>query len=197
MDTQALASTPLFLCSLVICAILTAYAFALGLRSIFSRLSRAAASAGLSPYELEAVEAAGVFHNQLEALIEDMVSLEELSREMPGPFSDHSWVRLVKLCEDLEASRSTLHELLQEKDFPLAFRLGSFLTGAAPEVPTIPEGASSIELRSLAYWHSTSRELLQRMISKIEDSLSFGLAGTKEEASPEFLDTLKKIKETL
>jgi hypothetical protein len=194
MDVQALAATPLFFSSLTICALVTAFGIAKTLRFFFGRVSRVAASAGLLPRELEAVESAGIFHNQLEGLIEDLVSMEELSSEMPAPFSDHSWVRLVELCEDLEVARADLHTLLNAKDFVTAYRLGHFLTGGSPTVPELPPDTSSVNLTKLALWHANSRELLQRMVSKVEDAIGYN---SNKPLSPQFYETLDRVKDAI
>lgn len=197
MDIQALANTPIFLLSLVVCAIVATYAFATFLRSIVGGLSRAAASAGLHPDELRAVEHAGIFHNQLETLIERVVALEELASEMPNTFSDHSWSRLLDLCDDLEAARGELHGLLSSKDFVAAAQLGRMLSGATSTIPDIPREPDGLELRKVTYWHKSARDLLQRMVSKLEDAVRYGTGGNTKPPSEDFLRTIEELREAL
>jgi len=194
MDVQALATTPIFLSSLVICALIAAYAIALIFFSIFRSLSKAAATAGLRPYELEAVEHAGMFHNQLEDFIDKLITLEELSTEVPEPFDDHSWSRLLELSDNLDSVRNELHALLQARDFESAYCLGRLLSGETSIVPDVPRAKDALELRLISGWQFQANELLQRMISKIEDSLAYGISGTESPPSPQFMRTLEELK---
>ncbi len=194
MDVQALATTPIFLSSLVICALVAAYAIALIFFSVFRSLSKAAATAGFRPYELEAVEHAGIFHNLLEDFIDKLVTLEELSTEVPEPFNDHSWTRILELSDNLESVRNDLHSLLQSRDFEQAYSLGRFLSGGTSGVPNIPRAKNAVELRLISGWRFHANELLQRMIAKIEDSLAYGISGTNTPPSPQFMRTLEQLK---
>lgn len=197
MDVQALATTPIFVISLTLCALVTAYAFTVILRSTFGGLSSAAASVGLQPEELQAVEQAGIFHQQLEALIEKVVATESLSQELPGPFRDHSWERLLTLCDNLEIARGELNELLASRDFHEALALGRFLTGSLVTPPPIPRPEGSFELRLLCYWQKEAKDLLHRMVSKIDDSLRYGIGGATQDLSEEFHETFQEIKADL
>jgi hypothetical protein len=197
MDVQALATTPLFLASLVICALVATYTIALIFFSMFRSVSQAAASAGLRPYELEAVEQAGVFHNQVEDLIDKVITLEELSAEMNAPFEDHAWSRLLELCDNLEIARSELHAFLSTKDFASAHKLGCLLSGATPAVPNLPRAPDALELRHVSGWQFQAHDLLQRMVSRIEDSVTYGVGGSSGAPSPQFMKVLQELKAEL
>jgi hypothetical protein len=165
--------------------------------SMFRSVSKAAATAGLRPYELEAVECAGIFHNQLEDLIDKLITLEELSAEVHVPFEDHTWPRLLDLCDKLEAARGELNSLLGSRDFATAHELGSLLAGVSSTVPDIPRPPNALELRLVCSWQVQAHELLERMVTKIEDSLSYGVGGTAAAPSPQFMNTLQELKEEL
>jgi hypothetical protein len=197
MDVQALATTPLFLTSLVLCALVAAYSISMIFFSMFRSISKAAATAGLRPYELEAVECAGIFHNQLEDLIDKVITLEELSAEMHGPFEDHTWPRLLDLCDNLEVARGELNSLLSTRDFTTAYELGRLLAGVSSVVPPIPRSPDALELRLVCSWQIQAHELLERMVAKIEDSLSYGVGGPATTPSPQFIKTLEELKEEL
>jgi hypothetical protein len=197
MDAQALATTPLFLSSLAFCALVAAYAIAMGFRSFFRRVSQAAASAGLRPYELEAVEHAGIFHGQFEDFMEKVVTLEGLSSELPQPFHEGSWSRVLDLCDNLEAVRSELHLLLSTKDFATSYKLGRLLSGESSSVPAIPRPPGTVELRLVSLWHKEAHELLQRMISRIEDTISYKTSEPSTPLSKEFTQTLQDLKTSL
>lgn len=197
MDAQALATTPIFLSSLAFCALVAACAIAIVFRSIFQRLSQAATSAGLRPHELEAVEHAGVFHAQLEDFMEKVVTLEGLSTELPLPFNDDSWIRVLELCDNLEVVRAELNSLLSTRDFTSAYKLGRLLSGETPSVPAVPRGPGSIELRLVSLWHRQAHELLQRMVARIEDTISHGSSSSAVALSKEFSETLQDLKSAL
>lgn len=194
MDVQALATTPLFLSSLVICALVAAYAIATAFLGVFRGISRVAASAGLHPGELEAVEHSGIFHNQLEDLIEKIITLEELSVEVPEPFDDHSWSRLLELCDNLENVRGELHSLLRLRDFESGNELAKLLCGASSVIPNIPRPSGGLELRLVSVWHSQANELLQRMISRIEDAIRYGAVQGKPAPSQHVIQVLEELR---
>jgi hypothetical protein len=164
------------------------------LRSAFGSLSRAATSASLRPEELQAVAQAGLFHQQLERLIHTVVATESLSSELPGPFRDSSWDRLLTLCDHLEQARGELNELLGLRDFQGALALGRFLNGSLVTPSAIPRPDDGVELRLLCYWQRESRDLMQRIISRIDDAVRYRNGESKNDLSEEFHETLQEVK---
>jgi hypothetical protein len=197
MDAQALAATPLFTISLVLCALLTVCGFTFFLKRTLSKAAIASATKGLMPDELQAIQTFGIFHNQVDALFERLSTVEELSGEMPAPFKDPSWNRLLELCDELQAAQDELNQLLQARRFSDASNLGSFLSGRAIVTPEFSEAASSLDLRKLRNWHETAHNLLQRFITLIQDAVDSDPAHKNTPLSESFLDTVQQIKRQL
>lgn len=128
-----------------------------------------AAFAGLSKAEIVSIDTSAKFHEKLRTLIEIILRIEEHSAEAPGVFNDHSWSRLLRICDDLEIVRGELNQLLSEKDFESAAALGRFLCGFDVSIPSIPRPDNAPELRLLTFWQRDTVDLLHRMISRLED----------------------------
>jgi hypothetical protein len=197
MDAQLLASTPLFMASLALCALVAAYSVAILLKSLFSSLANAAASTGLSPEELTAIEYAGIFHAQLEKLLARTVSIEQLAIEAPAPFQEQAWSRLLTICDELELVRSELNGLLEMREHRNATALAKFISGASNSIPQIPRPANAIELRKLIYWPRESRDLTLRIIAKLEDyTLNYG-SSKRQSYSKHFFEVISAVKNEL
>lgn len=199
MEAIQFTRSPIFLLSLAMCAILTTYTMFVWIKGSLRGLSKAIFFSAVSREELLAVEAAGVFHTKLERTIEKVLSLEEHSSEIPELFNDASWTRLLTLVDDLEVVRSDLNVLLKKRDFNSAARLGRFLCGVSASVPDIPREDGAVELRTIAFWQREVRDLLYRMVSKVDDVArrqGGALAGGRG-LSPKFLDTLEDVKNYL
>lgn len=196
MDIQAIAHSPVFVLSLAFCALLCAYGITVGLRNLFRRLSSVAVFGGLSREELISIEAASVFHTKLEVLIENVLSLEHFSHELPEVFHDQSWRRLLKICDDLELVRAELHQLLAARDFISAAELGQFICGNTFTPPNLPQVSDIVPLQPLTFWQRDSMDLLHRMVTKLEDACHSSkpsddshLAGSKG-----LMDTVESVK---
>lgn len=169
MNVNQLAASPVFIFSLGLCALVAAYSVTLGLRTILRKISTMAAFAGLSKAELVSIDTSAKFHEKLRSLIEVILRIEEHSAEAPGVFHDHSWSRLLRLCDDLEIVRGELNQLLADKDFESAAALGRFLCGFDVAIPSIPRPENAPELRLLTFWQRDTVDLLHRMVSRLED----------------------------
>lgn len=194
MTVEELARQPIFTASIVICALVITYAVVRCLSALTQGAVRTIANASISPIELESIELAGNFHEDLEQLILWVVSIEKLSAELPGPFDDHSWIRLLELIDTLEMIRNELNAKLQESNFTIALPLSRYLTGQKTTPPEIslPNGK---QIHSVSHWQDTSHNLLLRMLSRIEDSLTYGSGGNPQEISDSFRKNLANIKE--
>lgn len=169
MNVRDIATQPIFVLSLALCALVATAGITLLLKKIFRKASNVVAFAGLTREEVISIEAAGKFHSKLEQLVELVLRVEERSGEAPGVFHDHSWARLLKMCDDLESARSELHELLGAKRFVEAAQLGRFLCGFDCSLPSYPRAATTIDLKHLTFWQRDSLDLLHRMVSKLEE----------------------------
>jgi hypothetical protein len=197
MDAQALAATPLFTISLVLCALLTVCGFTMLFKSMLSRAAVASATRGLQPNELKSVEVVGLFHKQVEALLDRLSTVEQLSSEMAEPFHDPCWNRLLELYDELEAARHELNALLHTKDFNNAATLGSFLTGASKVMPEFLGVSTSIDLHKLRNWEETARNLLQRFITLLHDAADSRATLSPRRLSSTFYETLRQVKSEL
>ena len=169
MNVKELASSPIFILSLGLCALVAAYSVTVLLRSVFHRASSIAAFSGLSQEEIVGIDTAAKFHERLRTLIEVILRIESFSSEAPGVFVDHSWARLLRLCDDLEVVRGELNSLLNAREFGAAAQLGRFLCGFDVAIPSIPRQQNAVELRTLTFWQRDTVQLLHRMISRLED----------------------------
>lgn len=197
MNASALAATPIFTISLVLCGLLTIYGFAVLLKSLLNRTIRATATSGLMSDEVRSLEFLSNFHNQLEALIDKVVTLENLSSEVPEPFQESSWQRLLDLCDNLHMVRGKMHSLLQVRDFSSAASLGAFLSGRSNSIPQPLQSAPSFPLRELANWHEESKNHLQRLIARLEDITSGRERGLARDVSPDFHQIVQHVKADL
>jgi hypothetical protein len=194
MDAQALAATPLFTISLVLCGILTVCGFTIFFKSMLSRAAVASATRGLRPNELKSVEVVGLFHKQVEALLDRLSTVEQLSSEMPGPFQDPCWSRLLELYDELEAARHELNALLQTKNFNDASTLGGFLIGTSKVMPEFLGVSTSIDLHKLRNWDETAHNLLQRFITLLDDAAD---SRPPRRLSSAFYETIQQVKSQL
>lgn len=169
MNVNELATSPIFIFSLGLCALVAAYSVTVLLRSMFQKASSLAAFSGLSDAEIIGIDTAAKFHERLRTLIEIILKIENFSSEAPGVFLDNSWARLLRLCDDLEVVRGELNGLLTAKDFEAAAKLGSFLCGFDVAIPVIPRQRGAIDLRTVTFWQRDTVQLLHRMISRLED----------------------------
>jgi hypothetical protein len=169
MNVHDLASSPIFIASVGLCALVAAYSITVALRSVFQRISSLAAFSGLSKAEIVGLDTAAKFHERLRILIEIILKIESFSNEAPGVFVDNSWARLLRLCDDLEVARGELNALLSAKKFDAAAQLGRFLCGFDVAIPSFERQPGGVELRSLTFWQRDTGQLLHRMISRLED----------------------------
>jgi|GEM_PF-6695344 len=170
MNVIDLAAQPIFILSLGLCAAVATAGITTFLKTLFQRTSNALAFWGLSHDEVVSLEAASRFNTILAKLVKLVLRIEEHSAELPGVFHDHSWARLLKMCDDLEAARSELHELLGARKFTEAAQLGRFLCGIDPSLPLYNRDEKVLDLRQITFWRRDGVELLHRMVSKIEEA---------------------------
>lgn len=196
MDVHALTDSSLFQVSLGLCALVAAFGITLALKTFFHKIFTMAAFAGFSAAELESIECATKFQNEMSIILEKVLGLEDFSAEAPPLFNDSSWSRLLRLCDDLEIARGELNELLTKRDFESARLLGRFLCGLDTTVPTFPRDETAIELRTLTFWRRDTIDLLHRMVSKLSDYSENQLdeATPTKQLSAEFLETIEEIK---
>jgi hypothetical protein len=197
MDIQALAAQPIFTISLALCAMLTVSWFTLLLRDAASKAVRATATSGLRADELRSVEVAGDFHYQVEALLEKVSILESFASEVPGPFRHACWQRLLNLCDHLTAARSELNKLLHEEQFPQVVASARFLCGERSSSAEVPKNLGDVALQPLRTWHEDSSDLLQRLITMIEDAAGSTPGRPGHILSAESQATLRKLKDTI
>ena len=197
MDVQELATLPIFTVSLVICGLVAAYACATLLASGFGRLTKKAIRSEVNPSELESLDYAALFHNQLEALIERVVAVDGLLAEMPTPPQESSWDRLLRLVDELEIARAHLHSLLDSRQFSEARTTAEFLTGSSPAIPPLGM-AQSVDLKNLFRWQHSAKGYLERIVSKIEDEVMKRADRPEyQRLSQEFFETIEELKEAL
>jgi hypothetical protein len=197
MNSQALAMAPLFMISLLVCASVAAYGFYAFVQRLSGKVSNTSLVTGLSPQEVKAIQLAGSYHTMLEELLTRVVAIEQLSGETPAPFNDHSWRRLLELCDDLECWRSELNILIGNHDYHNALLLGRFLCGLSAEVPKITPTVPSLEPHKILFWQRQTRELMLRMVSKLADSIRYGTGGNTKPLSPDYDETLEALKSEL
>jgi hypothetical protein len=193
MTIEELARQPIFTVSIVVCAFIITYAIIRFFSLIFRGTARVIANKSASPTELQSIELAGMFYEDLEQLIVWVVSIEKLSAELPGPFDDHSWIRLLELIDTLEVVREELNKQLHTSNYDVALPLGRYLTGHNTSVPTLSLSGGK-QLQSVAHWQDTAENLVLRMISRIEDCITYGTGGNTSEISKSFLETLNSVK---
>ena len=169
MNVRDIATQPIFVLSLALCALVATAGITMLLKKIFRKASSIVAFAGLTKDEIVSIESAGKFHSKLEQLMELVLRVEERSSEAPGVFHDHSWARLLKMCDDLDKARSELHELLGAKRFSEAAQLGRFLCGFDCSLPSYARSADTIDLKPLTFWQRDTLDLLHRMVAKLEE----------------------------
>jgi hypothetical protein len=193
---EELATQPIFTVSIVLCVFIVAYTLAISIRSLFKLLAKFVTNKSISNVELESIELAGVYHSDLEQLIGWAVSIENLSTELPGPFDDHSWIRLLEMIDNLELVRKHLNKLLSTSEFETALMLGRYVTGkrTSPPAITLAEGK---QIQVIAHWQEDAENLLLRMISRIEDSIRYGTGGNTSPLSEAFVENLSRIKEEI
>jgi hypothetical protein len=193
---EELATQPIFTVSIVLCVFIVAYTLATSIRSLFKLLAKFVTNKSISNVELESIELAGVYHSDLEQLIGWVVSIEKLSTELPGPFEDHSWIRLLEMIDNLELVRKHLNKLLSTSEFETALMLGRYVTGkrTSPPAITLAEGK---QIQVIAHWQEDAENLLLRMISRIEDSIRYGTGGNSSPLSEAFVENLSRIKEEI
>lgn len=196
MTIEELALQPIFTISIVLCVCIVAYTIASNLRFLFQLLTKFVTNKSISNVELESIELAGVYHSDLEQLIAWVVSIEKLSAELPGPFDDHSWIRLLELIDNLELVRKKLNYLLSKSEFETALMLGRYVTGkrTSPPALTLREGK---QIQMIAHWQEDAENLLLRMISRIEDSIRYGTGGNASPLSEAFVENLSQIKQEI
>ena len=196
MTIEELATQPIFTVSIVLCVFIVAYTLAISIRSLFKLLAKFVTNKSISNVELESIELAGVYHSDLEQLIGWAVSIENLSTELPGPFDDHSWIRLLEMIDNLELVRKHLNKLLSTSEFETALMLGRYVTGkrTSPHAITLAEGK---QIQVIAHWQEDAENLLLRMISRIEDSIRYGTGGNTSPLSEAFVENLSRIKEEI
>lgn len=196
MTIEELATQPIFTVSIVLCVFIVAYTLAISIRSLFKLLAKFVTNKSISNVELESIELAGVYHSDLEQLIGWAVSIENLSTELPGPFDDHSWIRLLEMIDNLELVRKHLNKLLSTSEFETALMLGRYVTGkrTSPPAITLAEGK---QIQVIAHWQEDAENLLLRMISRIEDSIRYGTGGNTSPLSEAFVENLSRIKEEI
>ena len=196
MTIEELATQPIFTVSIVLCVFIVAYTLAISIRSLFKLLAKFVTNKSISNVELESIELAGVYHSDLEQLIGWAVSIENLSTELPGPFDDHSWIRLLEMIDNLELVRKHLNKLLSTSEFETALMLGRYVTGKSTSPPaiTLAEGK---QIQVIAHWQEDAENLLLRMISRIEDSIRYGTGGNTSPLSEAFVENLSRIKEEI
>lgn len=196
MTTEELATQPIFTVSIVLCVFITAYTLATNIRSLFQLFAKLITDKSISNVELESIELAGVFHSDLEQLIVWVVSIEKLSAELPGPFDDHSWIRLLELIDNLELVRKQLNKLLSASEFETALMFGRYVTGKRTSPPPITF-AEGKQIQAIAHWQEDAENLLLRMISRIEDSIRYGTGGNTSPLSEAFVENLSHIKQEI
>ncbi len=196
MTIEELATQPIFTVSIVLCVFIVAYTLAISIRSLFKLLAKFVTNKSISNVELGSIELAGVYHSDLEQLIGWAVSIENLSTELPGPFDDHSWIRLLEMIDNLELVRKHLNKLLSTSEFETALMLGRYVTGkrTSPPAITLAEGK---QIQVIAHWQEDAENLLLRMISRIEDSIRYGTGGNTSPLSEAFVENLSRIKEEI
>ena len=196
MTIEELATQPIFTVSIVLCVFIVAYTLAISISSLFKLLAKFVTNKSISNVELESIELAGVYHSDLEQLIGWAVSIENLSTELPGPFDDHSWIRLLEMIDNLELVRKHLNKLLSTSEFETALMLGRYVTGkrTSPPAITLAEGK---QIQVIAHWQEDAENLLLRMISRIEDSIRYGTGGNTSPLSEAFVENLSRIKEEI
>jgi hypothetical protein len=194
MNAQALAITPIFMISLMVCASVAAYGFYAFIKGLSRKVSNTSLATGLSPQEVKAIKLAGTYHTMLEELLTRVVAIEQLSSETPAPFNDHSWRRLLELCDDLECWRSELNILIGNHDYYNALLLGRFLCGLSADVPKINPTEPSLEPHKILFWQRQTRELMLRMVSKLADSTRYGTGGNTNPLTPTYHETLEALK---
>lgn len=194
MTIEELATQPIFTVSIVLCVFLVAYTLATNIRSLFQSCAKFLTNKSISSVELESIELAGVFHSDLEQLIVWVFSIEKLSSELPAPFDDHSWIRLLELIDNLELARKQLNQLLSSSDFETALVLGRYLTGKRTGPPAITLGEGK-QMQAIAHWQENADNLILRMISRIEDSMRYGTGGNTSPLSESFVESLSQIKQ--
>jgi hypothetical protein len=194
MNAQFLASTPLFVCSLVVCAFVAGYACTVLLRAGLSMLSTTIATAGMDPSEMRAINTAGTLQKQIATLDNRMKLAVKLSKYLPELFEDSSWHRLVNTYEQLKKVEKALTSLLQGGRFKDGLLLGKFLTGETSTIPKLNHPIEESLLRSLLSWQLNSTHGLQRMVAKVEDALHATNASDELNLPQDFFDTLSKVR---
>jgi hypothetical protein len=181
----------------MICAAVAAYGFFSFIKGISKSVSNTSIATGLTPRELKTIEYAEQYHTLLEELLQRVVTIEQLSKETPAPFSDHSWQRLLEMCDDLEGFRGELNGLMASKDQVSAIALGRFLCGISAEVPEVTLSNPKLQARQILFWQRQTNELMLRMVSKLADSARYGTGGNTRPLSQQYLETLEAIKDEL
>jgi hypothetical protein len=194
MDVHALAQTPIGIVSLVMCGVVAAYAFTSFLRATLGHLSTAAASSGIDQSELLTIDLTGKFRGQLTALLSRVDRISGLAAELADPIYDNSWQKLLSSCEVLKQAEQRLISLLQERDFVDALLLAEFLSGTRAAIPPLKQPFDEEQLPHVIQWHSKTTELLQRMITKIEDAARHRQSSDAAPLSQEFFASLAKLR---
>jgi len=197
MDVHALAQTPVFLFSLVITGLVAAYSCSVFVRWILARFSIAAATAAIPPIELLAVDLANRFHEQRTLLRQRVDAVAKLSNELPAPFKDQSWTKLLDTCDTLEGLQVELNTFIRVRDFPEGIKLGRFLTGTGATAPSLLKPIEEEKLLLVANWRGKTTALLQRMVAKLEDASLSKVRSDGRPLSPDFFKALNEIRQVI
>lgn len=173
MDVYTLSQQPLFTISLVISCLVAAYGISSVFRGLLSGASKRALAVDSSSHELIAVDMAGELQRQLDLLSDRIARLNKLAPSFPRAFTDRAWGQIQSLANDLNRAQEEVHRLFNEGDLLGGLRFAAILTGR--ELKTISPGGRLARERSLPHsvfnWHQKVSELIQRIVSRIEDQI--------------------------
>jgi hypothetical protein len=173
MDVNTLSQQPLFTISLVISCLVAAYGISSIFRGLLTGVSKRALAIDSSSLELTSIDLAGELQRQLDLLSDRIARLNKLAPSFPRAFTDRAWGQIQALLNDLNKAQGELHRLLNEGDLNGGIRLAATLTGC--ELRSILPGGMNARESSLPpsvfNWQQRVSELMQRLISRIEDQI--------------------------
>jgi hypothetical protein len=194
MSAQDLATTPLFMSSLVVCGLVAGYALSVLLRFALSSLSTTALTSGMDASQMLAIKTAGTFQKQLATLRSRIELALLISNYVPEPFADSSWQRLLDTHEALHRSEKDLTRLLRRGKFEDGLLLGGFLSGTQSPLPHLHELLDEEQIHSLTNWQHNSTLCLQRILTKVEDAVREGKSPSHSHVPPDLLNAIQNLR---
>jgi hypothetical protein len=202
MDVYTLSQQPLFTISLVISCLVAAYGFSTILKRCLLGLSKQAVES--SSLDLLAIDLAGAFQNQIDALSDKIGRLQKLSTITPEPFKDRAWTDLQAILDDLKTYQGEMHRLLQNGEIEAGIRVAEILTGRdLKDIMSQSGGDLSdyhvdlIQRLKALRWSDKTREIMYRIVSRIEDHIREDKNWLKLELAIVLAEELADLKKTL